>query len=278
MVDMANSNWTAEFFETRPVFATREFRAAATRAKRTASNSSLLDLLQFHRRAGRIRLIRRGIWQVIPPGAPRNAPADAFLVASVLAPDSVIGLHAASEFHGAAYSAFSTVTYYTEQAATPCEDGTTRYVPVKVPAKLVRQGKQLLGVTEIDRSGMIVRVTDRERTLVDMFDRLDLAGGIEEVWRSAEQFRWLDDRALLEYLDARGSTTLVARVGYFLDVSRDHVDVHDELIDQLLARATQGGGPFPLVPGQKRGVFVGKWHLLVPREVVDRSWEEPAEW
>ena len=42
------------------------------------------------------------------------------------------------------------------------------------------------GVTAVDRLGQEVRVTTIERTIAGLFDRYDLAGGVEELFNSLD--------------------------------------------------------------------------------------------
>jgi len=55
------------------------------------------------------------------------------------------------------------------------------------------------GVTRIERVGIDVRVTGYERTLVDVLDRPEFAGGWEEIWRSLEAVEFFDLDRVVEY-------------------------------------------------------------------------------
>ena len=58
------------------------------------------------------------------------------------------------------------------------------------------------GVMAIDRMGQEVRVTTIERTIADLFDRYDLAGGAEELFNSLELVMRVDAQALVRYRPA----------------------------------------------------------------------------
>ena len=78
----------------------------------------------------------------------------------------------------------------------------------------MRAGKERFGVEMRDRSGLDVAVTGLERTLVDLFDRPDLGGGVEEVWRSLATVEFFDLEAVIEYATLLGNATTVAKVGF----------------------------------------------------------------
>jgi hypothetical protein len=58
---------------------------------------------------------------------------------------------------------------------------------VKPPRGFARRNGELKdGVTVVDRMGLDVRVTTVERTIADLFDRYELAGGTEELFNSLD--------------------------------------------------------------------------------------------
>ncbi len=64
-----------------------------------------------------------------------------------------------------------------------------------------------------------VRVTDRERTVVDMLDRPDLSGGIAEVTEMlARSWREIDASVLTDYVERFGSGTVPKRLGYLAEL------------------------------------------------------------
>lgn len=77
---------------------------------------------------------------------------------------------------------------------------------------------RVFGVSEEWVNGLAIRVTDRERTLVDILDRPDFAGGIAEV-SEALRIGWNEiDLALLsEYMERFGSGTVPKRLGYLAE-------------------------------------------------------------
>jgi predicted transcriptional regulator of viral defense system len=62
------------------------------------------------------------------------------------------------------------------------------------------QGKKMFGVIQRNRSGVDLRVTSLERTLVDVLDRPDLTGSWEEIWRSLEAVEFFDLDQVIAYV------------------------------------------------------------------------------
>jgi predicted transcriptional regulator of viral defense system len=52
--------------------------------------------------------------------------------------------------------------------------------------------EELSGVNREERTGLQVRVTSLEGTMVDLLDRPELGGGYEGIWRSLEAVEFFD--------------------------------------------------------------------------------------
>jgi hypothetical protein len=73
------------------------------------------------------------------------------------------------------------------------------------------------GVLPQERQGVVIEVTTLERTLVDVLDRPDLAGGWEEVWRSLELVEFFEIGQAVDYALRLGNRTTNAKLGFFLE-------------------------------------------------------------
>jgi predicted transcriptional regulator of viral defense system len=264
---------TAEFFATHPVFTRTEF-AALLHATGTTAPGTVTQLLQHHVKTGRLLLVRSGLYVVLPPGAdPDRWPVDLFLVSSRLADDAVLSYHSALEFLGYAYSTQQRVIITTRHSLRPFRFRGTDVVGTKPPAGLLGRDADLMLVEQVDRQGLLVRVTSPERTLVDVLDRPRLAGTWEEIWRSLESIPAVDVEHVVAYASLLSSATTVARVGFFLEQHRSRIRVTGHQLQIL--HALQPASVSYLDKGA-RGTLVRQWNLVVPEEVLHRSWEEPA--
>ena len=263
------------FFRQHPVFTGDEL---AMHLARIGSNGVRTQekLLAYHTKAGRLIRVRRGLYAVIPPGANGdNYPVDPYLIASRLTPDAVLSHHTALEFHGRAYSVWQRFTYWSARPVEPLTFRDLVFRGAKFPEALVRSGAEYCGVSTEERGGMSLRVTGLERTLVDVLDRPHHSGDWEEVWRSLESVEFFNVEEVVEYALLLGNATTIAKVGLFLDVNRETLMVEDHHLQALRERR-------PVQPhyadrgSRGNGTLVADWNLLVPAEVLTRSWDEVA--
>ena len=122
-----------------------------------------------------------------------------------------------------------------------------------------------------ERGLFSVLVTNRERTLVDCLDRIDLAGGWEEVWRSLTAASIYDIDRIIAYVSKLANATTAAKVGFFLEFNRQALSVSDKMLAQLeILRPRQ---THYLDAKRTAGKYVARWRLIVPPEVLTQQWE-----
>ena len=264
---------STDFFATHPVFTHAEYVAAHTATGRSSRTSN--NLLAMHLRAGRLVRVRRGLYAAVPPGVdPQHATVDPYLVASKLADDAAVAYHAALQFHGKAYSVWHRFHYVTGARAKPTRFRALEFLPAQAPVAVRSLPDLGGGVVEHRHAGGVVRATSLERTLVDVLDRPDRAGGWEEVWRSLEMVEFFDLDAVADYALKLGTALTVARVGFYLEQHRDALMVDDQHLEALQRHAP--AQPLYLDSKRESGRLVSGWNLVVPERVLERSWEEAA--
>ena len=260
-----------EFFRKHPVFTGQDL-AEHLLSRGVAGGRAREALLAYHRKAGRVVRIRRGLYAVVPPGADAGSyPVDPFLIASKMTPDSVLSHHTALEFHGKAYSVHTHLTYSTPQPPEPLTFRSHVFKGTRFPRALLREGKAFINVLIAERAGMRLRVTNLERTLVDVLDRPGLSGSWEEIWRSLESVEFFDLDKVVEYALLLGNATTAAKVGFFLEQHRETLMVEDRHLKALqVLRPRQ---PHYLDRSRRTsGLLLSEWNLVVPREVLERAW------
>lgn len=175
------------------------------------------SLLTHYVGTGRLLRGRRGLYAVVPPGqTPETVQPDPFLLAARMPPDAVLAYHTALEFHGRAYSSFHEFTYLTNTATRPAEFRGNTSRGAAFPRSLTGKNQESFGVETGERSGLEVRVTSLERTLVDVLDRPAISGGWEEIWRSLESVEHYDLDRISDYALMLDNSTTVAKVGLYL--------------------------------------------------------------
>jgi predicted transcriptional regulator of viral defense system len=231
-------------------------------------------LLSYYRKQGRIVPVRRGLYAVVPFGSsPESSPVDMYLLAAKMTGDAVLGYHTALEFHGKAYSVYSRLHYLSARRSLPVVFRNYEIRRVAVPQPLLEKGKEMIGVLRRRRKESELRVTGLERTLVDVLDRPDLTGSWEEIWRSLESVEFFDIEQVIEYVLLLENSTTAAKVGFYLDQHREDLMINNADLKPL--HRLRPRQPHYLERGRRRvSRWVKKWNLMVPDEILNRSWGE----
>ena len=261
------------FFATHSVFTVEEVRQFL--AEHGSTNSKTRKaLLTYHRSKGRVLPIRRGLYASVPPGRdPATYAVDPFLIAAKLAGDAVLAYHTALEYHGKAYSAYNRMVYASDTRSPATLFRGTEYIRVPHPAPLWSTGNTEFGISSSEREGVTIRVTNLERTMVDVLDRPDVSGSWEEIWRSLEMVEFFDLDQVIRYAELLGNATTAAKVGFYLSQHREELMVDDEILATL--RNMVPKQPHYMDRGKRSdGRLFPEWNLLVPLEILERSWEE----
>ena len=262
-----------EFFRKHPVFTGEEMAAYLSSCGEVGPRTREA-LLAYHKKTGHIVSVRRGLYAVVPPGTnPALYSFDPFLVAAKLIKDAVLSHHTALEFHGHAYSVHEQFIYTASRPLSPFTFHTNVFRGVRSPESLRRANQEHFGVVTMDRSGMDVRVTSLERTMVDVLNRPDLSGGWEEIWRSLESVEFFDLDKVAEYALLLENATTAAKVGFFLEQHREPLMVEEKYLKSL--HSLRPRQPHYLDRNRRKsGRLVSEWNLVVPREVFERTWTE----
>ena len=150
----------------------------------------------------------------------------------------------------------------------------SRFHCLGFPKKLYEQGKINFDVQTIDRLGLNIKVTSLERTIVDVLDRPEYAGGWEEIWRCAENIPVLNLEKMVEYTFSLANATTIAKVGFFLEQHKQQFSV-DESILELLETKKPSNALYLERVKRESGKLITRWNLMVPTSILERSWEEP---
>ena len=262
------------FFALHPVF-TREalVRHLAASGGREPNPATVRELLRYHQRTGRILAVRRGLFASVQPGStPESAPIDAYLVGAMGCPGGVLAYHTALELHGLAYSTFEEVQILVPRPQRGWTFRGVNYRPLRVREAL-GEAATTFGVEAMDRMGMDIQVTSQARTLVDVLDRPEWAGGWEEVWRSLEGIRLVDLPEVLAYLERLDNATTAALVGFFLEQHQEALGLDAAGLASLEPMRPRGKHYLSRTEG---GRLAKRWNLIVPEPLWRQGWEEPG--
>ena len=116
-----------------------------------------------------------------------------------------------------------------------------------------------------------VRVTDVERTLLDCFDRIDRAGGIEELLHCMEGVVMLDEEKLTTYLATFNKAFLYQKTGYLLECIKKQAHISDSFLEYCREKGTKSVKW--LTNNDESDTFVNRWRLYVPQVLTEKGME-----
>lgn len=218
-------------------------------------------------RRGQAYRIRKGLY-ASNLGVYRDRVPNVFLVASKAAPDAAVSHHSALELHGVANTPMRTVYYTSRRRLDDFETRGYRFVRLTPPA--TRDDALSTFVARARSGDSLVRVTSRERTLVDCLGNIEAAGGLEELLRSLGGFASIDFDRLYDYLTLLGSPSAVARVGWALELLVEEWGVDGSFLEKLEGHVRRG--TYHLVRSQGTRSFVARWRLYVPADLPYQEW------
>ena len=257
-----------QFLFHHPVFSYDEFVHAMNNPPTTCQ-----VMIAQHVKRGNIIPIKRRLYAAVPSGADQtHFPVDPYLIINVCTPDAVIAYHSALQFHGYAHSAHFDYVFLSDRQVRSFQFRDDRFLVHKFPSAVHLQDKQSL-IETVDHHGYDIKVTSVERTLVDVLDRINLSGGLEEVWRSLELIESVNIDKTISYALQLNNKTTIARLGFYLSCKQARLAVANEQLERLkehLPATTH----YMDRGSRKQGVLVKDWRLIVPEELVDERWDE----
>lgn len=206
--------------------------------------------------------VRRGLYEVVPleqvdEGKPA---ADKFLLARKVTSPYCLAYHSALEIHGVA----NTAIFNMVALASPSQFRSFEYEGVSY-RWIPRQ--DLTGTQKVIWGSAQVIVTDRERTVVDCMDRVGLAGGFEEVFKSLSSMKNINFHRLYYYATAQRKKVIFHKLGFLLSRQqiRDSWHVDDEQLASI--RKNLSSKIYYFLARKGSGRFVKEWNLVVPSDI-----------
>lgn len=264
------------FLANHPVFTANEFFAYLQQSD-SYNHSTAKSTLIYHKNAGHILQIRRGLFATVPiTQEAKDFQANPFLIAGRITDDSIVSHHTAMELHGIAYSVFNHFYYMTNKQIRHFEFQGNTFKALQFPKELHKLGKENFATTTMNREGLDLNVTTIERTLVDSLHRPEYSGGWEEIWPSFSMITILQLDKVIDYALLLDNATTVAKIGFFLEQHQEQFKVTEKHLQKLAANIP--AHKHYLERGKRNpGKLMKRWNLVVPEKVLSQQWEEPNE-
>lgn len=149
-----------------------------------------------------IKRVKRDMYAVVNPTT-GNIYANKYLIACASAPAAYLIYHSAIEYHGLSNQVYHTLYVAAEQRFQNFEYNDIEYVYTQSP---------FAGQIKTVDYGAKLRVTNKERTIVDCIANLKMSGGIEEVMNALEYMCKLDETRLKDCLNAYDNGFLITAI------------------------------------------------------------------
>ena len=232
-----------------PVFSMKEVNALYS-SERTA-RVALEKLLKENM----VLKIRNGLYTCVS-GENGGPVANRYQVASAITPSSYVSHHTAFEYYGSVDQVFYEVYVGSETRFHDFEfDGYT-YHYVK--------GQMKDGIVSPEFGGG-VRVTDKERTIIDSIKDLNLIAGLEEVLSCVMSVTNINEEKMLNYLAQYDNTFLYQKIGFIFSEYQNELGISDDFINQCKDRI--GNSKRYLTNGISSSAYSGEWKLVYPRNI-----------
>ncbi len=223
------------------------------------SKASLSRLIYKYTVQEKLKKIRNELYYIIPAGEKSSTP-DPYKIASHIVQPYYLAYHTAMELHGVGYTAINTKYVAALSSVKPFSYNTFQFICVKPLNDNVK-----LGAEELVVSNCKIKLSNRERTIIDCLDRLNYAGGLEEAIKSLRNFPSVDKKKLVLYLSKLNRKILYAKVGWFLELLREQWNIDENILNRLSDKVS--GRAMYLDSTQKEVFHISKWNLLVPRNI-----------
>lgn len=201
--------------------------------------------------------IRNNMYTCIS-GETGNPVANRFQIASSITPTSYVTHHSALEYYGITDQVFHEVYVASSKPFSEFDfDGYSfRYV----------HSSHLDGVETLPMSGN-VRITNKERTLIDCINDMDKIGGIEEIIACILSMKRLREDYLLQYLAMYNNQFLYQKTGYLLSKNQQILGLSDNFLKTC--REKIGKSKRYLSSDYKNGKYNKEWQIVIPDAIYN---------
>ena len=206
---------------------------------------------------GLVTKIRRNLYTCI--SGETDAPvANRFQIASAVTPTSYVTHHTAMEYYGITDQVFYEVYVASE---TPFNNFTFDNYTFRYVKSDFQDGVEDL------KFGGNIRITDKERTLLDSIKDMDKIAGMEEVIEGIQSIKHLNEPKLVHYLELYDNQFLYQKAGFLFGHMKQELGLTDEFFS--LCKTKTGKSTRYLSSDSRKGTFNAEWNLVVPENIFD---------
>jgi predicted transcriptional regulator of viral defense system len=239
---------------------TREEVTALTGNYNTAGT-----LLKSYLKKGYVRSVKRNLYVAI--NLADNQPVvNKFRIAGRITPTAYVSHHAAFEYYGCANQVSYEIEVSSETPFSNFGFDSNSYVYL---ASRIKSGV----ITRPDG----VRVTDKERTVLDGIHDFEKVMGLEELLRCIALIPSIKEDVLLTYLAEYGKQVLYQKTGYILRHFQSEFRLSEAFFTECTAHI---GKSTRYLTANAGGVYNKEWRLITPEnlmEITSKGVDEDAD-
>ena len=206
----------------------------------------------------RLKQLARTKYLVIPIKAPYQVWGEnEFIIADALMEgrDYYIGYNNMFNFYGFIQQIPQTIFILNTKYSKEKIIDSTKYKFVKIASN------KLYGLTSLKIDGIKVKISDKERTLVDFVYYYKPIGSIKQALRVVkEQMKRVESNKFIKYVVKFPNLATRKRIGYFLEIK----EIEEESLEPLLRSIRRSRSLTPLYESRfRRGKINKKWGLII---------------
>lgn len=204
-------------------------------------------------KTGQIIRIRNDLYSVVDQTTGK-AYANKFLIGSNINKDAYLAYHSALEYYGLANQSYNVIyVCSSKQFRNFTFEGITYYF-------IKNSNKQLIDSYDY---GAILKVTSKERTIIDSINNINLSGGIEEVMNALSILNGLNETNILACLKIYNKDCLYNRVGYLLSFFKDSLDLSEDFFNAIREKISHSYSYF-LKNSHLKLKINNEWMIIAP--------------
>lgn len=177
-------------------------------------------------------------------------------IATKLDDSNYIAYHSALEYYGYNNQVFNELIYCGKKRINDFTFENISYHYVRTKCNLQIQ-------TNYDG----VRVTSLERTIIDCINQMNLAGGIEEIYRAFDSIHNINEQKLIEVLDFYNKKILYQRTGFILETFKQNFNISETTLDYIHSKIGSSKCYLTSSKKIKNTLFNKKWNICIPKYV-----------
>lgn len=205
---------------------------------------------------GWLQRIEKGKYFLIPLTAKATKPytENQFFIASKLVEPYYIGFWSMLHYYGYTEQLPNTIFIISPKRKKNLFLSGVNYKFVKIPPE------KIFGLMEIEINSMPIKVSDKEKTLLDCLDHPEYCGGITEVakgiWNARNE---IDFVKILDYAKKMSNSAVIKRLGYLLEILELDKIFNVSVLKKVIGKGFSSLDP--LLP--KKGQYNSQWNILV---------------